>query len=773
MKKYILIVVGSLIFMCNSHAQYTVEGRVTDINTNEGLPGAYVTICNTSIVSVTNSESEFTLHSDKKIDSIIVSFIGYRTKKIAVTSEYLNIYMEQSSNELDQIIVSAQRESQSRKDVPISISLLPAKIIDETKATEIADLLNKVSGVYVANFGNENQSVSIRQPLSFIRTQLVILEDEIPIVPTTIATSGNLKEINMAAVKSIEVLKGPASSIYGSEAIGGTVNFITKNPTQMPSARVSIQANDMGYKRLDFEAGGKMDNLGILAAGYTAQCSDSYRDYCDFKKSALLLKATYNFNEETMLTTTLSYIHHNTNVSGSLDSTIFFTNDKYNQYKFCYSNDLSMRANIRIDKTWNDENKTFAVLHYRGNNENQIPTYYIQRVYGGPPPPRYKGEFIESGYHSYGLLIQHRLKFNLMDAQLIAGLSSDYTPYKYVSKEIDVTKEGDLYTTYSLTDTYVQDFKAGLFNSAEYLLFEFTPLYKLKISSALRYDRLDYNYINNLPSTAISGAPDDRNTFDQLSPKIGLNYNMTDNLGIYANYSTGFAPPLFSQLYKGVTVPTLKPASFSNYEMGGWLGFGNNKGYADLSLYSSKGVNEIVSVLLEDGTSQNQSTGKTIHRGIEYSVKYNFFDQVDIRISAANSVHKFVYFVSGANDYSGKKMNLAPRFIANADITYRPVYLKNFRITAELENIGRYYIDEMNTNEYKGYRLLNLRTGYNFRRFDFWLNILNVTNDLYAVRVQKSSYGTGAITYMPGTRRSFFLGLEYSITGKNKRSYQE
>ena len=48
--------------------------------------------------------------------------------------------------------------------------------------------LNKVSGVLVANFGSENQSVSVRQPLSFIRTQLVTLEDEIPINPTTIAT---------------------------------------------------------------------------------------------------------------------------------------------------------------------------------------------------------------------------------------------------------------------------------------------------------------------------------------------------------------------------------------------------------------------------------------------------------------------------------------------------------------------------------------------------------------------------------------------------------
>ena len=177
------------------------------------------------------------------------------------------IRIEQSQNELNQVVVSAQRENQSRTSAPIAISLLPPKVIDETKATELSTLLNKVSGVLVANFGNENQSVSMRQPLSFIRTQIVTLEDEIPINPTTIASSSNLKEINMTSIKSIEVLKGPASSIYGSEAIGGTINFITKKPSLLPTAAISLQANDMGYKRADFEASGTSNRLGIYAGG--------------------------------------------------------------------------------------------------------------------------------------------------------------------------------------------------------------------------------------------------------------------------------------------------------------------------------------------------------------------------------------------------------------------------------------------------------------------------------------------------------------------------
>ncbi|MFZ0280809.1 MAG: TonB-dependent receptor [Bacteroidales bacterium] len=749
--------------------QYKVEGTISDAGTNEGLPGAYITTSDRSQGAISDRNSHFILESTERIDSITITFVGYKTTKFKVNSGFMNVRIEQSQNELNQVVVSAQRETQSRTSAPIAVSVLPAKVIEETKATELSALLNKVSGVLVANFGGENQSVSIRQPLSFIRTQLVTLEDEIPINPTTIASSSNLKEINMTAIKAIEVLKGPASSIYGSEAIGGTINFITKKPSLLPTAGISMQANDMGYKRLDFEASGTSHQLGVYAGGYAATCSDNYRDYCDFRKIAGLIKGVYKFSDKVLLTTTLNYIHHNVNLSGSLDSTIFYTNDKYNQYTFCYSDFASIRASVRLDNEWNENDKTFFTLHFRNSYEDQIPTYYIQRIYGGPPPARYKGEYIESGYRSYGLLIQHRHKFNFLNAQLIAGVSADLTPFTYISRAIDVTKEGDLYTSYKTTDTYVQDFNADLFNSAEYLVFEISPARKLKLTSALRYDRLDYNYRNNLPSTAISGAPDDKNTFDHLSPKLGINYNLSGKMGLYGNYSEGFAPPMFSQLYKAVIVPVLKPASYNNYEIGGWLSFNKNKGYLDVSAYHSDGINEIVSVLLGDGTSQNQSTGKTRHEGIEYSVRYTFFDQIEVRLNAANSIHKFLQYVYQDKDYSGNYMSLAPKFVANSELTWRPSFIKDFRIGVEWEKIGKYWVDELNTRKYDGYSLFNLRTGYKIGGLNIWLNILNLSNDLYAVRVQRSSYGAQAVTYVPGTRRSIFFGAEYNIGGKKRQ----
>jgi len=768
MKKSVLLILSLILAISQSFSQFRVEGTIRDAGTHEGLPGAYISTTDMSQVAIADMNSQFVLVSDKVIDSIIVTFVGYKTTKLKVDPGLMNIRMEQSSNELNQVIVSARRENQTRDNAPIAISLLSPKVLEETKATEISHLLGKVSGLYISDFGCENASVSIRQPLSFIRTQLVTLEDEIPINPTTIASSSNMKEINMAAIKTIEVLRGPASSIYGSEAIGGTLNFITKKPSLTPTAGISLQVNDMGYKRIDLEAGNTFGRLGLFAGGYAASCSDSYRDFCDFWKIAVHLKGVYSLNQNTRLTTSVNFLRHNANLSGSLDSALFFTNDRYNQYTFCYNDLTTVRSSARIDRDWSETDKTFLTLHYRYSFEDQIPTYYIQRVYGGPPPARFKGEYIESGYHSYGVLVQHHHGFNFLNAQLIAGVSADITPYNYLSKSIDVTREGELYTDYALTDTFVQDFNADLFNSAGYLLFEMSPVKKLKITTALRYDRLDYNYRNNLPSTAISGAPDEKNTFDHISPKLGVNFNLNPNTGFYGNYSVGFAPPMFSQLYKAVTVPLLKPSNYNNFEVGGWLSFADHKGYIDLSAYRSDGKNEIVMVILPDGTSQNQSAGSTRHQGIEYSIRYTLSDQVDLRLNSANSLHKFLGYVNQDNDYSGNYMSLAPKFVANSEITLRPSFLKNFRISVEWERFGKYWIDEMNTAEYKGYSLINLRSGYKIRGFNVWLNVLNLSNNLYAVRVSKSSYGARTIGYVPGPRRGVFLGIEYNIGDKNK-----
>jgi outer membrane cobalamin receptor len=113
------------------------------------------------------------------------------------------------ASQLQTVVVSANRgEGQKRSLAPIAISTISSKNIQETKPTTVDQVLNKVSGVNMVNLGNEQHQMSIRQPMT-TKSLFLYLEDGIPIRTTGLYNHNALLEMNLAATKSIEVIKGP------------------------------------------------------------------------------------------------------------------------------------------------------------------------------------------------------------------------------------------------------------------------------------------------------------------------------------------------------------------------------------------------------------------------------------------------------------------------------------------------------------------------------------------------------------------------------------
>lgn len=277
----------------------------------------------------------------------------------------------------------------------------------------------------------------------------------------------------------------------------------------------------------------------------------------------------------------------------------------------------------------------------------------------------------------------------------------------------------------------------------------------------MRYDYYHFNFDNYLPSSASTGAPSTVNNFTRTTPKLGFTYNYRQ-VGFYANYSQGYVPPQVTELFNSVKVPYLQPQTFFNYEVGGWITLLKSKLYADYSFYLLNGTNEIISVRQNDGSYQNQNAGKTRHKGIEYGITYRPNSQWMIRLSATNAQHTFIYVVekgsTGQVNYSGNEMAAAPHFIANAEFMYKPVFLKGFRIGAEWQHQGNYYMDDANSKKYPGFDVINFRTGYDIGRLGVWINALNAFNKYYAVMATKSTYG---YTYSLGDPREITLGISY------------
>ena len=756
-------------------AQTIIKGKIIDASTKEPIAGASIHCMKAGCTCgcASNNFGEFEMKS-MNCEKMSVTCVGYLQKEFYLADNLFEITLTPTSSPLKEVVVSASRGvAVKRAEAPIAISVINNKTIQETKPTTVDQVLNKVSGVNMVNLGNEQHQMSIRQPMT-TKSLFLYLEDGIPIRTSGLYNHNALLEMNMAATKSIEVIKGPSSSLYGSEAIGGVVNFISATPTAIPVLKVSLQGNNIGYKRADLMSSVSEGKWGLLLSGYYAEKRNGYLEYSDFHKGTFTARIDYKFSDKTILSNSLTYLNYYSDMSGGIDSSMFARKTFSNMQTFAYRKVCALRYHSTLTHTWNDNSKSTVTVLYRDNAIGQNPAYRVKddyrkqgNVFVGIKDVAH-GEINENAFNSYSFIAQHRQNLKWNKAMIIAGVSTDLSPSSYSADYIRIKKDtlANKYVSYQQTDSVLTNYSTRLNNYASFLNFEFNPIEKLHVVASLRYDFFNYAFNNYLTPSAFSGSPDTVNNFSRVSPKIGFTYNLSNRTGFYANYSEGFVPPQVTELYTGVKVPNLDPSIFYNYEVGGWVEIVPNHLSADVSAYKLKGTNEIISVKLDDGSYANQNAGETLHRGIEFGLNATPMKEISFRLSGAYSKHEFVNYVEKGTSYNGNEMSNAPNWIYNTEVWYRPGFVNGLRIGAELQHVGSYYVDPRNTVKYEGYNALNLRAGYQAKGFEIWFNVLNATNNYYSYITSKSSFG---YSYQLADPRNFNVGVSYDFANLFKK----
>ncbi|MGZ8544870.1 MAG: TonB-dependent receptor, partial [Flavisolibacter sp.] len=696
-----------------------------------------------------------------------VSFIGYQTSTVELSATQI-IYLQPSASLLNEVVVTANRgDAVKRSLAPVAVASISARTIQDNKALSADQLLNKISGVNMVSLGNEQHQMSIRQPIT-TKSLFLYLEDGLPVRTTGIFNHNALLEMNMAATKNIEVIKGPSSSLYGSEAIGGVVNFLTLAPTSTPVLRLSLQGHHLGYKRAEWQSSFRLKKWGFALSGYYANKNNGYLEYSDFHKTALTARVDYRFSEKTNLSNSFTAINYYSDMAGNIDSGMFASGKFSNPQTFTYRKLNTLRARSTLNHSWNVKSKSTVSLVYRKNMLGQNPAYRVRddyrkagNVWIGKKDLAH-GEINENEFSSYAFIAQHKQQLEWKDAVFTGGLSADLSPSSYHSDYIRIRKDSitKKYTSYQSVDSTLTSYSTRIHNYAVFSNFEFSPASKWRIVLSLRYDVFRYRYNNHLAPSAFSGAPDTISQFQKFSPKIGFTYQLSARTGFYANYSQGFVPPQLTEMFTGVKVPELNPAVFNNYEVGGWAELVKNKLRLDASLYYLEGSNEIVSMKLDDGTTENRNAGRTLHKGIEFGLHASPVKSISFRYSGAFSRHEFVQFIEKGNNYSGNEMNAAPRWIHNAELWYKPSFMKGLRLGIEWQQVGSYFMDPKNTEKYEGYHVVHLRAGYRTGGLDIWFNVMNAGNSYYSNLATKTNSGE---TYQLAEPRTFQAGISYDL----------
>jgi outer membrane receptor protein involved in Fe transport len=751
-------------------AQETILIRIADRTTLEAIPGATITTTD-GISYIANEKGEILLSSPAS--SCTVSGAGYATKTFDLSSSSRILLLEPQAANMQQVIVTANRQVQQRNAAPVAISTISAATIHDTKATTIDQLVNKTPGVFMVNLGNEQHMMSIRQPMS-TKGLYLYLEDGIPIRTTGVFNHNALLEINMTAVKNIEIIRGPSSSMYGAEAIGGAINFITKAAPVEPMARISLQGNNTGYSRADLSTGASFGKLGISFNGYFAQNNNGVLERSDFRKWTGTLRADYLLSERTKLTASLTALDYYSDMRGSLDSAAFRNKDYSTPQTFTWRKVNALRFKTQLDHKWKNGSSTSIALVYRDNSVAQNPSYRVKDDYrraGAGWTGRKSlahGEINDNSFNSYAAVITHQQKWLNGKLNSVSGLSIDLSPSTYEAHYIRINQDtlSRKYLSFvERPDSLLSHYFTNISNGAAFTQLEYRLTEDLRLTGGLRFDVFRLAFRNYLPPSAFSGSPNTTETYKRFTPKAGLTWQPFRAIGFYANYSEGFVAPQVTELFNGVKVPDLKPQTFYNYEAGGWISLLQEKIYADWSVYYLQGTNEIISIRFDDGSSGNANAGKTKHQGIEYGLNFRPSAEWMFRFSGANSSHRFVNYSEKDISYNGKTMNGAPAFTGNAELQYKPNWFPGFRTGIEWQHNGPYWVDPQNTARDPGFNLLNLRAGYEWKALEIWCNVINLTDNYYSINTSKSAYG---YAYTVGNPQSFNIGLAYTITAKKK-----
>ncbi|WP_276484387.1 TonB-dependent receptor [Paraflavitalea pollutisoli] len=302
--------------VCPALAQSTrLQGVIRDRSNGEPLPGA--TIAAGVHKTTTKADGRFSVLADSLPVPVIISMIGYRPDTILVrdASQSLAVSLIAQSGMMSDVVVTGTMKAVSKMASPVPVEVYTPQFFRRNPTPSIFDALQQVNGVRpqlncnICNTGDIHIN-GLEGPYT------MVLIDGMPIVSSLSSVYG-LSGIPNSLVERIEVVKGPASSLYGSEAIGGLINVITKNPLKAPLVAVDVSGTTWGEYNVDaavkFKPGRKVTSLlGVNYFNFTNRVDkndDGFTDVTLQNRISLFNKYSFQRKEGRAANIAVRYVY--------------------------------------------------------------------------------------------------------------------------------------------------------------------------------------------------------------------------------------------------------------------------------------------------------------------------------------------------------------------------------------------------------------------------------------------------------------------------------
>jgi outer membrane receptor protein involved in Fe transport len=759
------------------HAQErgTVEGRVTNLQGGTPLSNVVVRADSGTTGTVTDAEGYYRIEGLAAGSHVLVAQrlgLAPGRQTVVVTAgatSRVDFSLHEAASMLAPLVVSATREAQRRTDAPATIDVLRGSDVRAAGAAHPNEIMNRMPGVHVIELSGEGHMTAIRQPIT-TKPVYLYLEDGVPTRATGFFNHNALYEINVPQSGGIEVIKGPGTALYGSDAIGGVINVLTRAAPATPTLEATAEGGGYGWGRLLLTGGTTIGENG-LRADLNLTRTDGWRDASAYHRESSTIRWDHTARTGWHAKTVLTGSNVRQNDVYTVNAEQLAAQDPINRSPIAFRKVQALRFSSAIEKESGPS--LWSITPYARYDDLDLMPYWQLS---------YDPQVYDTKNYSAGLLAKYRRDLAPLHARLIVGADGDWSPGSFNAQQVIASKTGSdqIYSSYT-TGELQYDYDVTYRAISPYVQVEISPVSRLRLNVGARYDVAGYVYRNKLsvdesPTSLHKRPADTTVTYDQLSPKVGVTFDVTQGVNVFASYRRGFRAPSQGQLFdQGSALNTvgLKPVTVDSYETGVRGGFGGRFLY-ELSLYDMTLTDDILTFVTAQNTREAVNAGKSRYRGIETGVGVAITPTVRLDASYSVSSQKYVHYVPQAAqpahdsvaakpevNYSGNRVEQAPRDLANAILAWSPAALRGGRLELEYNHTGRYAEDAANTHFYGGYDLVNLRANYFLRaNTAVFARVINAFDRKYAVLAAYDPFQQDQ--YNPGSPRTIYAGVQYT-----------
>lgn len=515
--------------------------------------------------------------------------------------------------QMEEVILTATRTARQLSSLPLPVTLIDKKQISQTGTVRLNEILNEQTGIITIADESGFEGVQIQGIGS---DYVMILIDGVPLVGRS-AGNFDLSRLTVGNIKQIEVVKGPSSSLYGSEALGGVINIITEKPkSKEVSGNASYRIGTFTQQDVNVDINQRFEKLRYAffanrfsSQGYDLNPGVAGQTVNPFENYTVNGRLFYDFNNDVKLFTSVRFYDQRQ------EAGFFFNDDVFEGD----TEEQEWNTHARLDHKWNENLKAEYELYYTNYTANELlasplsddvlnDSFFDQRLLR--PEVRFNYAFAkaEQGWNTGTLTTGLGMQYDELDRTFFEETVNFYSQYVYAQYDVEPTE-------------------------------------RLNVIAGARFD--NHSEYNN-----------------QLSPKLALRYELTDDIALKGSIGYGFKAPDFRQLY----------FDFTNSAVG-YTVLGYNVAVDKLEQLQSQGqILDVVVPLdelqdpLEAESSVGYNLGATYNKG-KWKTELNLFrndftNLIDTRIVArqTNGQNVFSYVNFDEIYTTGLEFNTSYRF---------------------------------------------------------------------------------------------------------------